>query len=342
MFTRTLMCTYVVHSSSSPYLLYAFECGSSAHADVLAAAAIVMLCLQDKAGATINDVMVSLTVGTLRRHLAATKALPDGPLQVRALLPIALPRNIAPADKFKKGLENVWGFTTADMCASESDILKRLTAIEQVTAGLKGSYVPVIQLALQNGLLPLVPVAVCKQVCDDVFSRHSLVFSNVPGPPMPVIFAGQRVARCTLRDVACARQQSAQRQQYSDVLQRNVIVVLPADYTVLAGSIGILSYDGAISMNICGDAQLFDTPAMRKHMLAEITETCAALQYDAAAELEAIAAEVAALDAGNKPWLYFAGSVCVVTTHTRFDLAMCYNAYLAAEALRVVSFGSSS
>jgi hypothetical protein len=45
-------------------------------------------------------------------------------IQVRALLPIALPRNIPPADKFKKGLENVWGFTTADMCASESDILK--------------------------------------------------------------------------------------------------------------------------------------------------------------------------------------------------------------------------
>eukprot|EP00953_Heterococcus_sp_UTEX-ZZ885_P019081 10654-Heterococcus_DN1.PRE.4 len=257
--------------------MYAFECGSRTHADKLAAAAVVMLCLQDKAGATINDVMVSLTVGTLRRHLAATKALPEGPLQVRALLPIALPRNIARADRFKKGLENVWGFTTADMCASESDILKRLTAIEQVTAGLKGSYVPVIQLALQNGLLPLVPVAVCKQVCDDVFSRHSLVFSNVPGPPMPVIFAGQRVARCTLRDVACAQQESAQR-------------------------IGILSYDGAISMNICGDAQLFDTPAMRKHMLAEITATCAALQYDATAELKAIAAEVAALDAGNKPW----------------------------------------
>jgi hypothetical protein len=50
-------------------------------------------------------------------------------LQVRALLPIALPRNIAPADKFKKGLENVWGFTTADMCASESDILKVSAAI---------------------------------------------------------------------------------------------------------------------------------------------------------------------------------------------------------------------
>jgi hypothetical protein len=66
--------------------------------------------------------------------------------------------------------------------------------------------------------------------------------------------------------------------------------------------IGILSYDGAISVNICGDAQLFDTPAMRQHMLAEITATCAALQYDAAAELQAIAAEVAALDAGSKPW----------------------------------------
>jgi hypothetical protein len=40
---------------------------------------------QDKAGATINDVMVSLTVGTLRRHLAATKALPDEPLQVSSI-----------------------------------------------------------------------------------------------------------------------------------------------------------------------------------------------------------------------------------------------------------------
>ena len=39
-------------------------------------------CSQDKAGATVNDVMISLLMGTIRRQLLAQKALPDGALQV--------------------------------------------------------------------------------------------------------------------------------------------------------------------------------------------------------------------------------------------------------------------
>jgi hypothetical protein len=58
---------------------------------------------------------------------------------------------------------------------------QRLAAVEAVTKGLKGSYAPVIQLGLQNILLPWVPASVSQQVCKDVFERHTLVFSNVPG-----------------------------------------------------------------------------------------------------------------------------------------------------------------
>jgi hypothetical protein len=72
--------------------------------------------------------------------------------QVRALLPIALPRNIAPADKFKKGLENVWGFTTADMCASESDILKVNASTEAIAMTSNSCIVQIRHVQFANAL----------------------------------------------------------------------------------------------------------------------------------------------------------------------------------------------
>jgi hypothetical protein len=43
------------------------------------------------------------------------------PLQLRALLPIAMPRKVKEADRWTS-LENVWGFSSADMCVGVADI----------------------------------------------------------------------------------------------------------------------------------------------------------------------------------------------------------------------------
>jgi hypothetical protein len=47
---------------------------------------------------------------------------------------------------------------------------------------LKNSLVAPCQLFIQNVLLPYVPSFVTRQTGYDTFSRHSCVFTNVPGP----------------------------------------------------------------------------------------------------------------------------------------------------------------
>lgn len=48
-----------------------------------------------------------------------------------------------------------------------------------------------ILLAMQNALLPFVPIPLARQTLFDMMRRHSVVFSNVPGPPEPCVFAGK-------------------------------------------------------------------------------------------------------------------------------------------------------
>ena len=50
-----------------------------------------------------------------------------------------------------------------------------------------------MQLKIQNGLGPYIPVSVGQQTVFDTFSRHSLVLTNVPGPSDKVLFAGKKV-----------------------------------------------------------------------------------------------------------------------------------------------------
>eukprot|EP00611_Tribonema_gayanum_P006096 TRINITY_DN1537_c0_g1_i6.p1 TRINITY_DN1537_c0_g1~~TRINITY_DN1537_c0_g1_i6.p1 ORF type:complete len:171 (-),score=68.45 TRINITY_DN1537_c0_g1_i6:516-1028(-) len=146
---------------------------------------------------------------------------------------------------------------------------QRLRAIEGVTTGLKGSLVPWVQLGLQNNLLPFVPTSVCKQLAGDVFGRHSVVFSNVPGPPMPVAFGGQVIKRMQM-------------------LFPNIIM-----------QIGILSYQGSLMMNCVADARSCTPSELRAAFLAELRATCDAFGVDAPAELQGIEAQCADLDAGR-------------------------------------------
>jgi len=46
---------------------------------------------------------------------------------------------------------------------------------------------------IQNNVVPLLPVSSAQQTCYDIFTRHSLVFSNVPGPDKQCLLAGKAV-----------------------------------------------------------------------------------------------------------------------------------------------------
>ncbi|GAB5373311.1 hypothetical protein AAMO2058_001740200 [Amorphochlora amoebiformis] len=61
------------------------------------------------------------------------------------------------------------------------------------TTKLKNSPAVFIQKVFQDGLYHILPRSVSRYICADVMSKHSICFSNVPGPQQPLAVAGKEV-----------------------------------------------------------------------------------------------------------------------------------------------------
>ena len=55
---------------------------------------------------------------------------------------------------------------------------------------------PFVQYSVQETMPPKVGLKLARQTLYDTFSRHSLVFSNVPGPQYPCLFGGEKGIGC--------------------------------------------------------------------------------------------------------------------------------------------------
>ncbi|CAN0332813.1 unnamed protein product, partial [Phaeothamnion confervicola] len=88
--------------------------------------------IKNKAHATVNDVMVSLIGGAVRRYVADGSAGrgTDGStkLRARALIPVALPR-AAPWGDYDEGLQNKWVFCSIPMSMDEVSMVLLLTSL---------------------------------------------------------------------------------------------------------------------------------------------------------------------------------------------------------------------
>mmetsp|Transcript_55459 Transcript_55459/g.134658 ORF Transcript_55459/g.134658 Transcript_55459/m.134658 type:complete len:588 (-) Transcript_55459:79-1842(-) len=145
---------------------------------------------------TINDILFSVTSQAihdylqsnhdpvLANHVASNKE----DFQFRALLPVAIPR---PAGTHP--LRNLWCFVSVDLSVGVNGILQRLASIHETMSGLKNSLVPAVMMGLQTYVLPLFPLWFNRDQVVQIFSRHSVVASNVPGPPIQCVFANQPV-----------------------------------------------------------------------------------------------------------------------------------------------------
>jgi hypothetical protein len=83
---------------------------------------------------------------------------------------------------------------SADMDVGESDVRNRLEHVHKSLNAIKDSPLAPVQMRIQDFLIPLLPVALSRKAVFDSFSRHSLVFTNIPGPAKPVNFAGKEVS----------------------------------------------------------------------------------------------------------------------------------------------------
>lgn len=111
-------------------------------------------------------------------------------LLCRTLLPIALPR---PDTQDKaEALRNFWCFISCDLSIGINNVIERLWKIHDNLADLKRGLVPIVSSFLSTMVMKL-PRLISRDQTLQLFARHSMVLSNVPGPPEPASLANHEV-----------------------------------------------------------------------------------------------------------------------------------------------------
>ncbi len=143
------------------------------------------------AGCTFNDVVLALCSGALRRYLLEHDCLPDENLI--AMVPVSV-RSGAETDTY----ENRVSLVLADLATSEADPVARLERVQQSMSAAKSRFAAIPAETLQDFASFAPPAVVARamrmysrlRVADRTAPPFNLVISNVPGPPMPLYFAG--------------------------------------------------------------------------------------------------------------------------------------------------------
>lgn len=151
--------------------------------------------LKAKAGVTVNDILLAATTGAIRKYSSYRGDDFSHPEKVhnRALVPLAFFRPLKDLEDPARAMSNKFAFLSVDMPISQSTAVDRVNGCNATMAELKTSPVAFVQLWVQSNLLSLLPVSMQRQIAHDIFSRHTIVFSNVPGPNKPIHLAGEKV-----------------------------------------------------------------------------------------------------------------------------------------------------
>ncbi|HET7525183.1 MAG TPA: wax ester/triacylglycerol synthase family O-acyltransferase, partial [Burkholderiaceae bacterium] len=144
-------------------------------------------------GATINDMVLMVMSGALRRYLAKRRALPRKSLI--ATVPVSLR---ASGDTTS---DNQASLTLVSLGTHIGDPMQRLQHICAATAAMKstfGSVRSIVPLDFPSIGLPwLIEAATLlygkAKIADRIPQVANLAISNVPGPPMPLYLAGARM-----------------------------------------------------------------------------------------------------------------------------------------------------
>ena len=171
-------------------------------------------------GCSINDVLLSMAAGCLRDYLLEKGDPVDG-LEIRAVVPVNLRR---PGEG--RALGNQFGLVFLELPIGIAHPLERLYEVRRRMTALKGSYQPLIALALLNAV-GYGPRALQEQVTGLLSASASAVMTNVPGPQQPLYFAGKRI--------------------------RELDFWVPQSGGIGMG-VSILSYDGRIQFGVITDA----------------------------------------------------------------------------------------
>jgi diacylglycerol O-acyltransferase len=142
-------------------------------------------------GATVNDVVLALCAGALRRYLAARDELPGTPLVA------AVPVSVRTEDTFAS-LGNMVSGWFANLATDVDEPVKRLLVIRDAARSAKRLHESGVEDVVMDWADLPAPALWAAAVRLYVWSRFSerlppifnVLISNVPGPPMP-LYAGE-------------------------------------------------------------------------------------------------------------------------------------------------------
>lgn len=145
-------------------------------------------------GVTVNDVVVSLCAGALRRWMVARDALPDQPLVAQIPISVRTPEQIG-------SYGNRIMLMSVPLLTTEADPIRRLRATHDALAEMKEMQqgMPAALLTDVNHFIPPAMFTRAAQLSFGLSTgwggrpMWNLVVSNVPGPQFPLYLAGAKV-----------------------------------------------------------------------------------------------------------------------------------------------------
>jgi diacylglycerol O-acyltransferase len=144
--------------------------------------------LADAAGCTLNDVVLAICGGALRRFLLERDSLPDKPLTA------GIPVSVRPKDD--QGTGNAISFIVATLGTDIEDAAERLDAIRASVRHAKAHVQSLPREAMmQYTVLLMAPtiVTLLSGIGGRTRPMFNITISNVPGPDKPLYFRGARL-----------------------------------------------------------------------------------------------------------------------------------------------------
>ena len=150
--------------------------------------------LKNVTGGTVNDIVMAICAGALRRYLLAHNALPDKPL--RAIVPVS----IRTGDESDPWTNRVSGLV-AELPTNCDDPIERVALCHEAMSVAKKQFelMPAESLIdIAQSSPPVVSAAAARlasrlKLADRFTMPANLVISNVPGPREPLYFAGAQL-----------------------------------------------------------------------------------------------------------------------------------------------------
>jgi WS/DGAT/MGAT family acyltransferase len=194
---------------------------------------------------TVNDVILSVVAGALRRWLESRAETP-GP-DLRALVPVSM-RGAHDRNTFGNQVSAVF----CPLPVGEPNPLERLRKVRDSMKGIKegGQAVAAAALASLSDFAPPTLLAQAARL-QAVTRFFNLVITNVPGPQFPLYLLGQKLRGC-YPQVPLAAQQSI--------------------------GVALLSYHGSVCVGLLADLEVRDLGAFGGAMRAALDELLAAAE----------------------------------------------------------------